>query len=96
MFSYKDFPPGTFGGHIWGQGTWSEVVVYPAGCLPDGKCESVGRGDLWIDGQTTINVEHAPPRHISGKYEIDLNGKRLTGSFVAKRHTTKHPVRICM
>jgi hypothetical protein len=36
------------------------------------------------------------PKRISGKYEIDLNGKHLEGAFVAKRHVSKHPLRLCM
>jgi hypothetical protein len=35
-------------------------------------------------------------KRISGKYEIDLNGKQLEGAFLAKEHTSKHPLRVCM
>jgi hypothetical protein len=81
---------GTFGGEYVGQGKWSDVHVFRDGCLPDGKCESVANGRVWIDALDT------PRKHISGKYEIKLNGKLLNGAFVAKRRVRKPPLRLCM
>lgn len=37
------------------------------------------------------NAVDTPPKHISGKYEIKLNGNLLEGTFLAKRHNRKHP-----
>lgn len=90
MFSRLAFPGGTFGGEYIGQGKWSEVSVFRDGCVPDGKCESIADGRVWIDALDT------PPKHISGKYEIKLNGKVLEGVFGAKIRARKHPLRICM
>jgi hypothetical protein len=90
FFSYMGFPGGTFGGKFVGQGKWSDVYVYRDGCVPDGKCESIADGRVWIDAPDT------PPKHISGKYEIKLNGKLIEGTFLAKRHNRKHPLRLCM
>lgn len=81
---------GTIGGGYLGQGKWSDIYVVPDGCVPDGKCESIAHGRVWIDAL------HAPPKHISGKYEIDLNGKLLKGTFLAKRRVRKPPLRLCM
>jgi len=92
LFSYVDFPPGTMGDRYFGQGKWSDIAVLPDGCVPDGKCESVAHGRVWIDG----DVQDTPPKHISGKYEIKLNGKLLEGTFTAKRHNRKRPLRLCM
>src|SRR5581483_10046360 len=90
LFSYMGFPGGTFGGEYIGQGKWSEVSVFRNGCLPDGKCQNIAHGRVWIDALDT------PPKHISGKYEIKLNGRLIEGSFLAERRQRKHPVRICM
>ena len=81
---------GTFGGKYIGQGRWSDVHVFRDGCVPDGKCQSVADGRVWIDAPDT------PPKHISGKYEIKLNDKLLEGSFLAKRRVRKPPLRWCM
>ena len=90
FFSYMGFPGGTFGGEYIGQGKWSDVSVFADGCFPDGKCQSIAHGRVWIDARET------PPKHISGKYEITLNGKLVEGTFLAKRRDRKHPLRICM
>ena len=90
FFSYMGFPGGTFGGKYIGQGKWSDVSVFAGGCFPDGNCQSIAHGKVWIDALDT------PPKHISGKYEITLNGKLVEGTFLAKRHDRKHPLRICM
>ena len=84
----------TFGGEYVGQMKWSAVSVFRDGCVPDGKCESIADGKVWIDADTP-DAGHTPKR-ISGKYEISLNGKHLEGPFVAKRHVSKHPLRLCM
>jgi len=80
----------TFGGKYVGQDKWSDVYVFRDGCLPDGKCESIADGRVWIDSPDT------PPKHISGKYEIKLNGKVLEGTFLAKGRVRKPPLRLCM
>jgi hypothetical protein len=90
FFSYMGFPGGTFGGEYIGQGKWSDVSVFADGCVPDGKCQSIAHGRVWIDAPDT------PPKHISGKYEIKLNGKLVEGAFLAKRRNRKHPLRLCM
>ena len=93
LFSQVAFPPGTDGGLLLGQGNWSETYVFPDGCVPDGKCKSIGKGKIWIN---TWDPDDAPPKHLSGKYELKLNGKHLEGSFLVERHDRKHPVRLCM
>jgi len=70
--------------------------VYRDGCVPDGKCESIARGKVWIDAWDSSDTGGMPPKRISGKYEIDLSGKYLEGRFVAKEHSSKHPLRLCM
>jgi len=87
-----DFPPGTSGGRYFGQGKWSDIYVFRDGCVPDGKCESIADGKVWIDPPQN---QDTPPKQISGKYEINLNGKSLEGNFVARRHITRPPVRLC-
>src|SRR5580704_9968368 len=87
LFSRMEFPPGTLGGRYFGQGEWSDVYVYRDGCVPDGKCDSIAVGKVWIDASDTGD---APPKRISGKYEIDLNGKHLEGPFVSIFHRNKH------
>jgi hypothetical protein len=96
LFSYLNFPPGSMGGRYLGEGKWSDVFIYRDGCIPDGKCESIAHGKVWIDAWDMSETGGAPPKSISGKYEIDLNGKHLQGSFVAKEHFDKRGVRVCM
>lgn len=74
--------------------TWYDVSVYNDWCVPSkSKCQSVGHGKVWVDGPDP--GPGAPPsKRISGKYEIDLNGKHLEGDFVAKEHNYK-PVGVC-
>jgi hypothetical protein len=93
LFSRVDFPPGTIGGSHIGQGKWSNVYVHRDGCVLDGKCESIADGRVWID---TTDKQDTQPKHISGKYEIKLNGKLLEGTFLARRHDRKHPLRLCL
>ena len=90
LFSQMSFPPGTVGGGYIGEGKWSDIYVFRDGCLPDGKCQSIAPGRVWIDAPDT------PSKHISGKYEITLNGKLLEGTFVAKRRDRKPALRLCM
>ena len=96
LFSYMSGSLGTIGGSYFGQGRWSDAFVYRDGCVPDGKCESIARGKVWIDASDASNTGDLQPKRISGKYEIDLNGKHLQGGFVAKEHSRKHPLRFCM
>jgi hypothetical protein len=58
--------------------------------------ESIAHGKVWIDAWDTSDTGGVPPKRISGKYEIDLNGKHLQGSFVAKEHSRERPLRLCM
>lgn len=95
LFSRVGFPPGTLGGRYFGQGKWSDVYVFRDGCVPDGKCESIAAGKVWIDASDTPDTKDTPPKSITGKYEIELNGKHLEGPFAAKRHVSKHPLRLC-
>src|SRR5262249_20447082 len=96
LFSSVSFPPGTMGGAILGQGMWKTVSVLKGGRLPDGKCKSVGEGRIWIDTWDMSESGDKAPRHISGKYEIELNGKQLQGPFIARIHNRKKPIRLCM
>ena len=96
LFSYVDFPPGTVGGRYLRQGQWSDLIVYGGGCVPDGKCESIAHGKVWIDDWNTSNTAEPHPKHISGKYEIDISGKQLKGSFVADERTRRITRRLCM
>ena len=81
------------GGRFVGQGKWSDVYVYRDGCVPDGKCENIADGKVWID---TTDEQDKQLKRISGKYEINLNGKHLEGTFLAKRHDRRRPLRLCM
>lgn len=96
LFSQVSFPPGTMGGRYFGQGKSSDVDVFRDGCGPDGKCDRIAVGKVWIDASDSPDSGNTPPKRISGKYEIDLNGTHLEGPFVAKRHISKHPLRLCM
>jgi hypothetical protein len=96
LFSGMDFPPGTMGDSYIGQGKWSDVVVLPNGCVPDGKCEGIARGKIWIDVWDAPGAGDPPPKRISGKYEIDLNGKHLEGQFAVKRRIPNRAERVCM
>lgn len=93
LFSEVSFPPGTLGGGHFGQGQWSHIAVFRDGCVPDGKCDSIADGRVWIDGQ---DIQDAPPKHISGKYDIHLKGKYLQGTFLAKRQVREPALRFCM
>jgi hypothetical protein len=93
LFSPVSFPPGTMGDRYFGQGKWSDIYIFPEGCVPDGKCESIAVGKVWIDA---TDQQDTQPKHISGKYEINLNGKHFEGAFLAKRHHRKRPLRLCM
>jgi len=86
------FMGSTFGGRYVGEGKWHDVHVFHEECFlsPNGKCESIADGRVWIDALDT------PPRHISGKYEIKLNDKLLEGTFFLKRRDRKRPLRLCM
>ena len=95
LFSRMSFPPGTMGDYYIGQGKWSYVKVLPKGCLPEGKCESIGQGKLWIDDWNTEGTLNPVPKRISGKYEVDLDGKHLVGNFVAKENYRKYGTRLC-
>jgi hypothetical protein len=97
LFSYMSFPPGTIGGRYLRQGMWINVSVFRNGCVPDGKCESIARGKVLIDPWDMQDYSRQPPpKRISGKYEIDMKGKHLEGSFVLKQYHRKHPLRLCM
>jgi hypothetical protein len=85
----------TFRSNYFGEGTWSSVFVFPDGCVPDGKCQSIADGKVWIDPLDTSETPDAPPKHLTGKYRINLNGKLLEGAFVVKRHDRRRPLRIC-
>jgi hypothetical protein len=93
LFSRMSFPPGTIGGRYFGQGEWSNIYVLRDGCVPDGKCESIGDGRVWID---TTDKQDTQPQQISGKYEINLNGNHLEGTFLANLHVRRRPLRLCM
>jgi hypothetical protein len=83
----------TFSGEYLGQGKWSDVYVFRDGCVPDGKCESIADGKVWIDA---TDEQHTQPKHIAGKYEINLNDKHLEGTFLAKLHVRRRLLRLCM
>lgn len=61
LFSSMSLPPGTMGGRYFGQGKWCDVAVYRDGCLPDGKCESIAHGKVWIDAWDAPSTQARPP-----------------------------------
>ncbi len=97
LYSNVDFPPGTSGGIWLNQGRWSHVVVIHDGCFPGGKCPVIAEGNVWIDELDKNGEANPAPKNLSGKYEIDLNGKHLEGRFVAsaKRRLSKYPQHVC-
>lgn len=91
LFLYTGFP-----GIVYvPKETWKEVYVYRDGCIADGKCEVLAHGTIWLDNEDLSPAE-ADAKHISGKYEIELNGRHLHGQFAAKVHDYKYPPRLCM
>ena len=96
LFSSLDFPLGSAAGRYLKQGTWSDILVYGNGCIPDGKCEPIANGKVWIDDWNAPNTEDPYPKSISGKYDIDLASKHLQGSFVAGERTHPRARRFCM
>lgn len=87
LFMYTGFP----GVPYVARDEWKDVKVYRDGCTADGKCEVLARGRIRLDN------EIAPDgHHVAGKYEIDLTGQQIRGTFTAERHRYKHPPRICM
>ena len=98
LFSRVSFPPGTFGGYI-GQGQWLTTYVLPPGCVDTRNCKVIAHGRIWIDPwDDEQGKRDAPPERITGKYEIDLNGKHFKGHFAVqeKRRTSAESVRVCM
>ena len=97
LFSRMRFPPGTVGGRYLRQGKWSNAAVFRNGCVPDGKCKSIADAKVLIDAWDTPDYSREPPpKRISGKYEIDLKGKHLEGSFLVKQYHRTHALRLCM
>lgn len=96
LFSYLGFPAGTMGGAYLGEGRWSDVEVYSDGCVPDGKCGVIAHGRVWIEDSNAPQTKHGAPRKISGRYVIELNGKSVAGTFIAKYRRGRRIVRICM
>jgi hypothetical protein len=74
--------------------TWTDVSVFRNGCIADGKCEAFAHGKIWLD-DTDLSAG-SDVRHISGKYEIELNGQHLRGQFALKLHDYRHTPRVCM
>ena len=95
LFWGEPFPPGTSGGSYLGQETWSEVSVYRNGCLPSDKCRSIAHGKVWVDAWRMPKRGYGPPRSLSGKFNIDLNGKPIEGHFVAHLRNRKHLTITC-
>jgi hypothetical protein len=83
----------TLRGDHFGQGKWSDIYVFRDGCVPDGKCESIADGKVWIDA---TDKQHTQPKRVAGKCEINLNGKHLEGTFLAKRRVRRRSLRLCM
>jgi hypothetical protein len=83
-------------GRYFEHGKWSDARVFPDGCIHGEQCRSIADGKVWIDPMVTSGAKDTPPKHISGKYEIDLSGKHLEGTFVAKYQGSKHPLQFCM
>jgi len=65
FFAYMAFPGGS--SNILGQGKWSVVSVFGYGCVPDGKCQSIADGRVWIDALD------APPRHNTSQASMKSN-----------------------
>jgi hypothetical protein len=89
LFLYTGFPGVQYA--YESMQNWSDVIVYRNGCIADGGCEILARGKVRLDNEATVDA-----RRVSGKYEIEFNGKHLSGQFAAKRRGYKHPPRICM
>jgi hypothetical protein len=69
--------------------TWFDVYVSHKGCRADGsKCQPLSQGRLWL------NKGASDGKRISGKYELDLDGRHLQGQFVAKERK-QTSARIC-
>jgi len=54
--------------------------------------EAVSQLKIWINVSETCDVV---PKHTSGGYELDLNGKHLETEFLSKIRFPKHPLRLC-
>jgi len=87
LFMYTGFP----GVPFVAREEWKDVNVYRNGCAADGKCEVLAHRRIRLDNEITPDGPH-----VAGKYEIDLTGRQLHGTFTAERHLYKHPLRICM
>jgi hypothetical protein len=66
-FSRMSFPPGTIGGRYFGQGKWSDVSVFRDGCVPDGKCDSIADGKVWIDLSDMPDTGSTPTKRLRRK-----------------------------
>jgi len=67
--------------------TWKDV--YAEQCSPDQKCKEAAHARLWLDN---VGANH---KRISGKYEVDFQGKHLEGKFLLKYRKSK-PLWVCM
>ena len=66
-----------------------DVHVYAGGCALDGKCEVLANG--------TIELNKIAPDEgrVSGRYEMELGGKRLLGQFAVEQRRHKGRPEIC-
>ncbi len=70
------------------------LLSFVTGACPRRQVREYRRdGKVWID---TTDKQDMQPKHISGKYKINLNGMHLEGTLLAKRHVRRGPLRSCM
>ena len=70
--------------------TWTDVFVFRGGCSPRGGCGILATGKFWLDSEAGSEA-----KRISGKYDIDLDGRHLLGQFQARLHRYRNPPRLC-
>jgi len=54
---------------------------------------AVNQLKIWINMRGPCDMV---PKHASGKYELDLNGKHLETEFLSKIRFPNHQLRLCM
>jgi hypothetical protein len=77
LFSRIGFPPGTMGGRYFGQGQWSDIYVFRHGCVPNGKCDSIADGKVWIDLPDRRHAATTHLRQVRNRPERQTPRRRL-------------------
>lgn len=92
LFSPMSFPPDTFKGRSFGQGSGPPFMSFVMGASPTASARALPTAEYG----STSRTRKTRRQNFSGKYEINLNGKLLEGNFFARRHDRKHPLRLYM